>query len=472
MTLSPASRLPLLIACGGSFLAFIDVTIANLAVPNLAVDYPDAGLDTLSWVVSLYAIAFAAALAPLGRLADVLGRRTLFVGGVVVFTAASLAAALAPGVAVLLVARGVQAVGAAAMIPSSLGIVLAHSAPERRVAALGMWTAAASVAAVTGPVAGGVLVEVFDWRALFLVNVPLGVAVVAAALRLPRDERQGGRLPDLTGSLVLGGAVGLVVLAVTEGEDWGWGSPAVLGGLVAGTLGVAAVAWRSRRHPVPALEVSLWRNPTYATANVVSVLFGIAMYPWLLVSTIFMIEVWGFSTLEAGLAVTPGAAASAVVSIGLSRSTRRPSARALVLTGAVAVGASGLWLGLGVPADPAYLQWMVPAGLVGGAGIGALSVGVSSAASLSAPPTSFAAATGLNMAARQVGGGLGVGAMVALFAAAGTDPVDGPRSVYLMSALASVAIVALAPRLRVAAVPAPAPTRVTAASTLATEEAA
>ncbi|HWM72893.1 MAG TPA: MFS transporter [Nocardioides sp.] len=455
MTLPTASRLPLLLACGGSFLAFIDVTIANLAVPSLAVDYPDAGLDTLSWVVSLYAVAFAAALAPLGRLADVLGRRALFVGGVTVFTAASLAAALAPNVEVLLVARGVQAVGAAGMIPSSLGIVLAHSAPERRVAALGMWTASASVAAVAGPVVGGALVEVLDWRALFLVNVPLGVALAVAALRLPRGDRQSGRLPDLAGSLLLGAAVGLVVLAVTEGEDWGWGSPAVIGGLVAGALGLAAVVQRSRRHPVPALEVSLWRHPTYATANLVSVLFGIAMYSWLLVTTIFLIEIWGYSALEAGLAMTPGAAASAVVSIGLSRSTRRPSSRALVLAGSTALAASGFWLGLGIPAEPAYLLWMVPAGLVGGAGIGAVSVGVSSAASLSAPPASFAAATGLNMAARQIGGGLGVGVMVALLAAAGTDPVAGPRSVYLMSAFAGVAVVLLAPRLRVAAAPAP-----------------
>jgi len=463
MTDSRTSRLPLLLACGGSFLAFVDVTIANLAVPSLAADYPGAGLATLSWVVSLYAVVFAAGLAPLGRLADLLGRRTLFVGGVAVFTASSLVAAVAPDVTLLLVARGVQAVGAAAMIPSSLGIVLAHSAPERRVAALGMWTASASVAAVAGPVIGGVLVDLISWRALFLLNVPLGAALGAAALRLPRGERKRERLPDLAGSLLLGAAVGLVVLMVTEGEAWGWGSPAVVGGLVLGALGLAAVVLRSHRHPVPALEVSLWRHPTYATANVVSVLFGIAMYSWLLVTTIFLIDIWGYSALEAGLAVSPGAAASAVVSIGLSRSARRPSPGALVLVGSAGVAAAGIWLGLGVPAEPAYLLWMVPSGLVGGAGIGAISVGVAGAASLSAPPASFAAATGLNLAARQVGGGLGVAAMVALIAAAGTDPVAGPRSVYLMSALACLVMIGLAPRLRVPAMPAaPAPVTVPA----------
>ncbi|MDQ4053961.1 MAG: MFS transporter [Actinomycetota bacterium] len=468
MTVPSTSPLPLLLACGGSFLAFIDVTIANLAVPSLAFDYPGAGLGTLSWVVSLYAVVFAAGLAPLGRLADVLGRRTLFVGGVVIFTAASLAAAVAPDVGVLLAARGVQALGAAAMIPSSLGLVLAHTAPERRVAALGWWTASASAAAVAGPVLGGVLVDLVSWRALFLVNVPLGVVLAGAALRLPSGERRSGRLPDLTGSLVLGAAVGLIVLVVTECEQWGWGSPAVLGGLAVGAAGLAAVVRRSRRHPVPALEVSLWRHPTYATATMVSVLFGIAMYSWLLVTTIFLMEIWGYSALEAGLAVTPGALASAVVSIGLSRSARRPSPRALVLAGSAAVAASGIWLGLGVPPEPAYLLWMVPAGLVGGAGIGAISVGVAGAASLSAPPASFAAATGLTLAARQVGGGLGVAAMVALLAAAGADPVAGPRSVYLMSAIACLAMIVLAPRLRVLGAGA-APVRVAVA---AKEEAA
>lgn len=453
MSNSSSSRLPLLLACGGSFLAFIDVTIANLAVPTLAVDYPGAGLDTLSWVVSLYAVVFAAALAPLGRLADVLGRRTLFVGGVAVFTASSLAAALAPDVGILLVARGVQALGAAAMIPSSLGIVLAHTPPDRRVSALGWWTASASVAAVAGPVLGGVLVDLVGWRALFLVNLPMGVLLAVAAVRLPRGERRNGRLPDLAGSLVLGAAVGLLVLVVTEGQQWGWGSPAVVGGLALGAAGLSAVVLRSRRHPVPALEVSLWRHPTYATANLVSVLFGIAMYSWLLVTTVFLIDTWGYSALEAGLAVTPGAAASAVVSIGLSRSSRRPSPRVLALAGAVAVAAAGLWLGLGVPAEPAYLLWMVPSGLVGGAGIGAISVGVAGAASLSAPAASFAAATGLNLAARQVGGGLGVAAMVALLAAAGSDPVAGPRSVYLMAAFACLGIIGLSPRLRLRSAP-------------------
>lgn len=460
MSLSPSSRLPLLLACGGSFLAFIDVTIANLAVPTLAVDHPDADLATLSWVVSLYAVVFAAALAPLGRLADVLGRRALFVSGVTLFTASSLAAALAPDLSVLLVARGLQALGGAAMIPSSLGIVLAHSAPERRVAALGWWTAAASMAAVAGPVLGGMLVDLVGWRALFLVNVPPGVLLALAALRLPAGAPRSGRLPDLAGSLLLGAAVGLVVLVLTEGEQWGWSSPAAVGGLVLGAAGFAAVVMRSHRHPVPALEVSLWRHPTYATANVVSVLFGISMYAWLLVTTIFLIDVWGYSALEAGLGMTPGAVASGALSIGLSRSRRRPPPRVLVLAGASALAASGLLLGVGLPGEPAYLTWMLPAGLVGGAGVGLISVGVAGAAALSAPPASFAAATGLNLAARQVGGGLGVAAMVALVAAAGADPVSGPRSVYLMSAFAGLLVIALSPRLRVSSTP-QAPVRAT-----------
>src|SRR5215207_8477028 len=158
MTSSPASRIPLLLACGGSFLAFLDVTITNLAVPDLAGDF-SVGVTSLSWVVTLYTILFAALLAPAGRLADVVGRRRLFVAGVTTFTAASLVAAVAPTFGVLLAARAVQGVGAALLMPASLAFVLADTPPTQRTAAIGLWSASASAAAALGPAVGGVLVD-------------------------------------------------------------------------------------------------------------------------------------------------------------------------------------------------------------------------------------------------------------------------------------------------------------------------
>src|SRR5215208_1137446 len=204
-----SSHTPLLLACGGSFLAFLDVTITNLAVPDLGADF-SVGVTSLSWVVTLYTILFAALLAPAGRLADVVGRRRLFVAGVTTFTVTSLLAAVAPTFGVLLAARALQGIGAALMMPASLAFVLADTPPERRTAAIGLWSASAAVAAAAGPALGGVLVDAFDWRVLFCINVPIGGWLAYRAWRLPTAAEAGGQLPDAVGAALVAGGVGLV----------------------------------------------------------------------------------------------------------------------------------------------------------------------------------------------------------------------------------------------------------------------
>lgn len=461
-----STRLPLLLACGGSLLAFLDVTITNLAVPDLARDLGE-DVTALSWVVTLYTLLFAALLAPAGRLADALGRRRLYGLGLGVFTAGSALAAAAPDLAALLGARAVQGVGAALLLPASLGLVLADTPPARRPQAIALWAASASVAAVAGPALGGVLVDGLGWRSLFVVNVPLGLALLAAARRLPAAAPAGGRVPDLAGAALVTSAVGLLVLGLTQADAWGWGSAptlVVLAGAVAASAGALV---RAGRHPVPALEVDLWRSRTYATANVVSLLFGVALYAWLLVGVLFLVEVWGYSELEAGLAVTPGAVVSAAVGIGVTRVARRPSPRALVAAGAVLLGGCGLALWLWLPDDPAFLTWWLPAGVACGAGMGAISVGASSAAALSVAPERFAAATGLNIAARQVGGAVGVAVLALLLADHAAGDGDAFRAVYLMSAIACVGIALAAARL-VLAPPAAAPSGAPVAATTGT----
>src|SRR5215212_8554135 len=426
-SLSPASRVPLLLACGGSFLAFLDVTITNLAVPDLAGDF-GVGVTSLSWVVTLYTILFAALLAPAGRLADVVGRRRLFVAGVTTFTAASLVAAIAPTFGLLLAARAVQGVGAALMMPASLAFVLADTPPAKRPAAIGLWSASASVAAAAGPALGGVLVDTLGWRALFCINVPIGAWLAWRAWRLPAtaSAETRGRVPDVLGTALIAASVGLLVLGVTEGQTWGWGSAATVGSLAAAVVLGAAVLARSARHARPAIEIGLWRNRTYASANVVSFLFGVGLYASLLLGVLYLVEVWGYSELEAGLAMTPGAVASAVVGMAIGRSVRKPSARVLVFAGGLTIAATSAALALWLPADPHFLTAWLPGGLGLGVGMGAVSVGVSSAAALSVGPQRFAAATGLNVAARQVGGALGIALLAVILdghtRADGADP--------------------------------------------------
>jgi EmrB/QacA subfamily drug resistance transporter len=444
------SRAPLLLACGASFLAFLDVTITNLAIPDLARDF-GAGVSSLSWVVTLYTILFAALLAPAGRLADLIGRRRLFAAGVATFTAASLLAAVAPTFGLLLAARGVQGVGAAMLLPASLAFVLADTPPERRPAAIGLWAASASVAAVAGPALGGVLVDAFGWRALFCINVPLGVWLVWATLRLPGVAAPGGRTPDVLGGALLAAGVGALVLAVTEAQPWGWGDPRTLGAFGAAAAGLALALARAARVPAPAIEISLWRNRTYAAANLVSLLFGAGLYATLLLGVLFVTEVWGYSELQAGFAVTPGAITSAAVGIAIGRARRRPSPRVLVIAGGLALAATCAAIAVWLPADPRFLAFWLPTGLVMAASMGAVSVGVSSAAALSVTPERFAAATGLNIAARQVGGALGVAFLALALDGHAPGDTDPFTVVYAMTAAVSAAAALVAIRLAPAA---------------------
>jgi EmrB/QacA subfamily drug resistance transporter len=443
-------RIPLFLACGGSFLAFLDATVTNLAVPALTHDFGGVSITSLSWVVTLYTTVFAALLAPAGRMADVLGRRQLYVLGVITFTAASLAAALAPAFWVVLLARAAQGAGAAAMMPASLAFVLAEAPPEMRTKAIGLWSAAASAAAAIGPALGGVIVDALGWRALFVINLPLGAVLARVALRRPPTPAQHERVPDLTGTALLTVGVGMLVLAITEGQHWGWVRPPTLACLLAAIAGLGVGLMRASRHPAPAVEVRLWRSRTYATANVVSALFGAALYSALLLGVLVLVEVWHYSELQAGLAVTPGAVASAAVGICIGRLDRRPSPRALAAGGAAAIGLVSAGLGLWLPAQPHFISLWLPTICVSGAGMGAVSVGVSTAAALSVAPNRFAAATGLNVAARQIGGALGVAVLAVLLAGRSAGGGSAPFAhVYLFGAAASLAAAVLASRLRI-----------------------
>ncbi|MDL4774740.1 MFS transporter [Actinomadura xylanilytica] len=424
-----------LLAAGAAFLGMLDATVTNLAVPGLREDFPGASLAGLTWVITLYAVLFAALLAPAGRLADVAGRRALFQAGVGLFTLASLACAVAPGLGALLTARGVQGAAAAAMIPASLAVLLHDTEPERRAAAIGLWSAAGAFAAAIGPAVGGLLVDALGWRSLFLINIPVGVAMLLGGLRLPRATGSGGRRPDLLGTALLGGGIGALALGVTQTRDWTWTDARTLGLLAAGAAMVALAVARSVRHPVPALEISLWRSRPFALTNAVSFLYGTALYTWLLVGVLFLTGHWHYSVLKAGFASTPGAFTATAAAIVLGRLTSRIGTRPAVVGGALLMLAAGIWCYAALPDEPRFSTFWLPLGLLVGAGMGALSTGTASAAALSVSPSRFAGATGLNTTARQLGGALGIAALAALL------PADAGRSdyatVYLFCTLAA-----------------------------------
>ena len=436
-----SARGVLLVAAGAAFLALLDTTVANLAVADVRSDFAGASVGAATWLITIYAVVFAALLAPAGRVADVVGRRSLLLAGVAAFTAFSLACALAPSLELLLASRALQGAAAAAMIPASLAVVLMDAPPERRAAAIGLWSAAGALAAAAGPAIGGVLVDSISWRALFVINVPVGLAIVAGARLIPRSAPVRRRLPDVAGTLLLGAGIAAAALGISQGPEWGWSDPRTLGALAGAAVAVGAALWRSARHAVPAIEIDLWRSRPFAAANLASLLYGASLFPWMLVGVLFLIGVWDYSPLEAGLAMTPGALIAAVVAMRAGPVVARRGPWAVIAGGAIVLAGAGLACVLALPEDPRFLTFWLPLGLPIGVGTGAITTGVSTAAALSVPSERFAAAVGLNQTGRQIGGALGIAALAALLAdVAPGDGADPFIRVYAFCTLATLGV--------------------------------
>jgi EmrB/QacA subfamily drug resistance transporter len=428
----------LLLTSGATFMAFLDTTVANIAFPALHASYPAISLATLSWVVSGFAIAFAALLAPAGRLADVVGRRQVFLVSVAVFTVASLAAAVAPDFGVLLGARVLQGIGAAGMIPSALGLLLAEMPPARLLAAIGVWGASGSMAAAAGPSLGGLLIDASNWRAVFLLNVPIGGLILLSGWRsVPTRPAQSAGLPDGVGTAAAALGIAGITAGLTKGTDWGWGSGSTVAALVVGLALVTVALARSRSQPVPAIPTSLWESRTFAVANLTSLLAGAALYAWLLAGPLYLTTFWGYSVLKAGLAVTPGALTSAVAAIGVGKRVKLERQPAVVAGALLVFAAVGVWIWAALGLQQAFLEVWLPAGLIGGAAFGAALTGLSTAAALTVPPVHFAGGMALNTAARQIGGALGVAVLAAIVSAeSGTYSL---RDVFLFAGVSSFA---------------------------------
>ena len=441
-------RSVLLIASLGVFMAFLDATIVTIAIPDIARSFPDAGIDGLSWVLNAYNIVFAAFLVAAGRAADLLGRKRMSELGLLVFTTASAACALAPSAELLVAARIAQAIGAAIIVPASLALVL-HAFPAgERTHAVALWAANAALAAGLGPAVGGVLVEVAGWRAAFLVNIPIGVAAIVLARRTLVESRAPGKrtLPDVGGAVLLGGAVGALVVGVVKGPDWGWDDARVIGaGLVATALAILFVR-RSARHPAPLLDGSLLRIRSLSVANGLMVLAAAAYFGVILNNVLFLTTVWGWSILEAGLAMTPGPIAAAIVAGPVGRLATRIDARLLIFVGGAvwAAGIGGYMLLAGT--EPDFFGGWLPATIVAGIGAGISFPTISGVAVAGAPGERFATATAITGVARQIGAAIGVAVLIAVVGTPATTLDDFERG-WALAAGIFLALALCAPAL-------------------------
>jgi EmrB/QacA subfamily drug resistance transporter len=410
MSRRPAVAVAVLLAA--ALMAQLDLMIVNVAIPDLREAFPGSDLSELSWTLNAYTIVFAAALMPAGRIADELGRRRTLLLGVGLFTAASLGCALAPSVDALVVARAVQAVGAAMLMPVSLALLLGLVAAERQPLVVGLWAGMGGTAAALGPSLGGLLLEA-GWRWIFLVNVPIGVLVLLAgssALVVDRGNRGAAR-PDLLGAMGLAGSVGLLVLAVVEGSSWGWGSErwwAALAGFAA--LG-AWFLWRNGRHAAPMVDWSLLRARDYAAANVAAFAFYVAMACMILEAFVFLQSEWGYSAVAAGIGFAPGGVAAAISAASSGRLTELMGRRRLAIVGPVFLAAGGLWWLLLLGPSPDYLVGFLPGVILAGMGTGTSQAPLFASVS-AVPPAQAAAASAQLTAVRQIAWALGVAILV------------------------------------------------------------
>jgi EmrB/QacA subfamily drug resistance transporter len=403
----------LLVTAVAVFMSFLDVTIVNIAFPDIHASFPAAALNRLSWILNAYSIVFAAALVPAGRLADRLGRRRFFFLGVLVFLAASVACGAAPSVDFLIGARAAQALGAAMLVPASLGLLLPEFPLEMRATATALWGATGAVAAATGPSLGGLLVDWQGWRAVFFVNLFIGLPALLPARRLLHESREPqAAFPDALGAVLLAAGVGALALAIVQGPGWHWNSARILAAFAAsGVLLVAFIA-RSARHRAPVIELSLFEVRSFAAANLGSFVFAMGFFALLLCNVLFLTGVWHYSILRAGVALTPGPLMAAVAAPIGGRLSDRFGQRVVAVPGSLLFGAGTLLFALRVGAHPAFAADFLPANMLSGIGVGLTFAGFGSAAVAELPRNRYATGGAINNCIRQIGAVLGISTLI------------------------------------------------------------
>jgi NTE family protein len=412
----PLPRTVLAIASLGSAAAFVDATIVNIAFPSIEHSFSGTSISSLSWVLNAYNIVFAAFLVAAGRIADLLGRRRMFVAGIELFTLASVLCAISPSPGFLIGMRVVQALGAALVVPASLALVLEAFPPEKRAHGVALLSAVSAAAAGFGPALGGLLVTAVNWRLVFLVNLPVGICAALLARRHLVESRSPGRrrMPDLFGALLFALSVGSLVLGIVEGQDWGWSSPRIIGAFVLAVVLGAVFVWRCSWHRSPIIELSLLHIRTFTTANAMTLVAAAGFFGYTLTNVLFLTHVWHYSVLQAGLSLTPGPFVAAAIAGPTSRLVERIGHRPVLVAGGLIWGGAVLWLVERVGTTPQFLTEWLPGIILLGIGAGTLFPNVSSAAVASAPGSRFATATSLNAVARQMGAALGVAVVVVL----------------------------------------------------------
>jgi EmrB/QacA subfamily drug resistance transporter len=398
------------------FLVSMDSTMLFAAFRTIQAGFPGSSAADMSWVLNAYTVVYAAMLIPAGGLADSQGRKKIFLFGVTLFLAASVACGLSGSAGWLIAARVAQALGAAMLMPASLSILLDAFPPAKRAVAVSLWGAVSALAAAVGPSLGSFVVDALGWPWAFYLNLPLGAWSLWRGARLLKEARrpEQRRPVDGLGMALLITGVGALALSIVQLESPAWRAQelavvAALGGVAL----IAFVAW-ARTAQAPLVDLQLFRNRTYAAVNLATLVFGMAFSMMFFAFFFYMTEVWHYSLPRAGLAITPGPLLVIPFAVISGRLATRHGHRPFLVGGALVYACSGLWFLLVPGPEPAYLSHWLPGLLLSGMGVGLVLPSLSAAAVNRLPPAQYAVGSAVNQATRQIGSVMGVAVTVLL----------------------------------------------------------
>jgi EmrB/QacA subfamily drug resistance transporter len=424
----------------GLFMIMLDNTIVNVALPSIERDL-HMTISSLEWVVTAYALTFAALLITGGKLGDYYGRRKMFVVGLVVFTASSLACGLAPNAGFLIGARAVQGAGSALMNPATLSIITATFEPRERGRAIGIWAGVSAMALAIGPLIGGLIVDNLNWNWIFFVNVPVGVVGIVVSRLVIRESRDTSAEQSIDFPGLVTSGLGLLALcyALIEGNRHGWTSPEILGLFAASVVLVAAFVLAEHRQRLPMLDLSLFRISSFAGSNVVAMMVSLGMFGVFFYVSLYVQNILGYSPTKAGATFLPMTLLIIVVAPIAGNLSDKIGSRWLMGAGMTLLGISSL-LYLRVGVHTSYWT-LLPQMLVGGFGMAMTMSPMTSAAMASVPIDKAGVGSGVLNSFRQVGGSLGIalmGAILASYVTAGDrnpqDFVNGLHAALVTSA--------------------------------------
>jgi EmrB/QacA subfamily drug resistance transporter len=400
----------------GLFMIMLDNTIVNVALPSIQSDL-HLQISELEWVVTGYALTFGALMLTGGKLADLLGRRLVFVIGLAIFTLSSLACGLANGPEMLIGARVVQGVGAAMMNPATLSIITVTFPPRERGTAIGIWAGVSALALAIGPLCGGVIVEQINWNWIFFINIPVGILAIVAAFLFIDESRDTSheQRPDVPGLLTSGVGLFALTYALIEANNYGWTSTRILIAFGIAVVSLVAFVLLERHQRLPMLDLSLFRNVGFSGANTVMLLIGLAMFGVFFYVSLYVQQILGYSPTQAGASFLPWTLLIIVLAPQAGRMSDRIGPKPLVTSGLVILAGS-LLLFANMGTDASFWT-LLPAMILGGIGMALAMAPVTAAAMGSVPRDKAGVGSAVLNSMRQVGGSLGIAIMGAIVAA-------------------------------------------------------